>query len=317
MKAFILAGGFATRLWPLTERRAKPLLPLAGRPLLSHLVERIPREIPVTISTNAVFEAGFQQWKEFGGFTADIMIEDTRHDDRKLGALGAVARWLQTKKIDDDLLLLAGDNYCGFSFADFLATYKEDALLAAYDVGDRELAKHFGTVILEPQTTKVIAFEEKPAAPKTSFVSTGCSVLPKRVLPILIEFAQKRPDNIGGIFEELLRRGERVEAFRFTEPWFDIGSFHSYLEATRKVVGNGQILGHGTNIQNTECTGSVVAGTNCSIKDSVFQDVVLFDNCIVEDCHLRDCVVDSGCRLNGVDLDGQMLRQHTVLNTKH
>ncbi len=62
MKAFILAGGFATRLWPLTEKRAKPLLPLAGVPLVEHLVRDIPEDIPVTISTNAVFKEDFENW---------------------------------------------------------------------------------------------------------------------------------------------------------------------------------------------------------------------------------------------------------------
>ena len=64
MHAFILAGGFATRLWPLTEKRAKPLLPLAGVPLIEYLVQDIPEDIPITISTNAVFKEAFEESKD-------------------------------------------------------------------------------------------------------------------------------------------------------------------------------------------------------------------------------------------------------------
>ena len=82
MKAFILAGGFATRLWPLTEKRAKPLLPLAGIPLLTHLVEKIPAGIPITVSTNAVFAEDFEKWKKAMSdkrLAISILIEDAGH----------------------------------------------------------------------------------------------------------------------------------------------------------------------------------------------------------------------------------------------
>ena len=151
MHAFILAGGFATRLWPLTEKRAKPLLPLAGKPLISHLVEGIPSDIPVTVSTNAAFRDSFTEWKEASGRdNLTIVIEDSEADDHKLGALGATAQWITQESIDDDLLLLTGDNYCGFAISDFLAAGQPGhALIAAHDIGDIDRAKQFGTVITE------------------------------------------------------------------------------------------------------------------------------------------------------------------------
>ena len=135
MRAFILAGGFATRLWPLTEKRAKPLLPLAGKPLLTHLVEKIPEGIGITVSTNSVFSDDFEAWKEdtrpayrpgrhkTQDTRIEILIEDTGHEDEKLGALGAVAKWITEEKIDDDVLLIAGDNYVGFSIEAFIDKY--------------------------------------------------------------------------------------------------------------------------------------------------------------------------------------------------
>ncbi|KKW38752.1 MAG: Sugar nucleotidyltransferase [Candidatus Peribacteria bacterium GW2011_GWB1_54_5] len=161
MQTFILAGGFATRLWPLTEKRAKPLLPLAGKPILSHLVLNTPADSPITVSTNAALAEGFTQWKkEQQRSDIAIVVEDTAHDDQKLGALGAVAQWVAQRNIDEDILLLTGDNYCGFNMQEFLrAARPGTAMLAAHDLGNREAAKAFGTVILGKDGRTIQAFE--------------------------------------------------------------------------------------------------------------------------------------------------------------
>ncbi len=318
MKAFILAGGFATRLWPLTESRAKPLLPLAGKPLLTHIVEKIPAEIPVTVSTNAVFEESFHEWKKtINRSNLQIRIEQTKSDDEKLGTLGATAQWITTENISDDILLLTGDNYFGFDMQSFVDAFHSDAaLVAAFDIGDVRKASAFGTVIVDADGKKIIGFEEKPAEPKTSLVSTGCSVLPKSVIPDLLAFAKVKPDNVGGIFEELLRLGKPVDCFRFSEEWFDIGSFETYLEATQALVGQTVLTGNGSLAKETETTGSVVLGKETTVTASKLENTVIFDGCTVEDCVLDRCVIDDGCELRGVDLTGKMIRRNTRLIRK-
>ena len=313
MHAFILAGGFATRLWPLTEKRAKPLLPLAGVPLIEYLVRDIPADVPVTISTNAVFQDAFEDWaKSFGRANVEILIEDTKSDDHKLGALGATAQWIKDAKIDDDVLLLTGDNYCGFSFDAFLASACEDTtLIAVHDIGDLSKASAFGTVIADG--TQVNGFEEKPQKPKTTLVNTGCSLLPKSVLPILIDHAVAHPDNVGGVFEEILNRGKAIKCFSFSEPWFDIGSFDAYIEATKELVGDSVIEEEGSSLTDTTCSGSVVLGARSKVSGSDLTDVVIFEDCHIEDCVLSNCVLDKGCQLKGIDLTGKMLREGTRL----
>lgn len=311
MHAFILAGGFATRLWPLTEKRAKPLLPLAGVPLIEYLVRNIPEGIPITISTNAVFKEPFEQWAAtLDRSDVTILIEHTQSDDQKLGALGATAQWIEQEKIDDDILILAGDNYCGFSFDAFLQKHeKGTAQIAVHDIGDLQLAKAFGTVLTEGNT--VTAFEEKPKEPKTTLVNTGCYIIDKSMLPVVIEHAKAKPDDIGGIFEELLQRGMTVKAFDFTELWFDIGSFDAYIEATKALVGE-SVLSDGS-IENTESSGSVVVAKGSTVEGSQLSDVVIFEDCIVKDCVLERCVLDRGCHVTGIDLTGKMLRENTTL----
>ncbi|HLC75672.1 MAG TPA: NDP-sugar synthase [Candidatus Peribacterales bacterium] len=360
MHAFILAGGFATRLWPLTEKRAKPLLPLAGVPLLTHLVEKIPAGIPITVSTNARFAEDFEEWKHSrhaerseasqseaersrstsqgseesapnsmrdastpplqGSAQHDvsILIEDSGHEDEKLGALGAVAKWIVEEKIDDDVLLLAGDNYMGFSIASFIERFTGKPLLAAYDIRSKEAAKKFGIVLTENSsnasgTIRVTGFQEKPAEPQSTLISTGCYLLPAESLQELMSFSQSHPDNIGGVFEHFLSEGTEVECVSFGEPWFDIGSFDAYLEATKVLVGERVLRGEKTLERDTEFHGSNVIGDNSKIARSTLTNVVLFEHCEVEDCVLENCIVDDGCILRGVDLSGKMLRAGTHL----
>lgn len=316
MHAFILAGGFATRLWPLTEKRAKPLLPLAGKPILTRLVEKIPADIPVTVSTNAAFKDAFEEWQHaMGRHNLKILIEDAHKDDIKLGALGATAQWIAQAHIDDDVLLLTGDNYLGFSMERFLAAFDGTTpLLAAFDMKELEKAKAFGTVIAEKNV--VTRFEEKPKTPASTLVSTGCSVLPRSILGVLTEFAKEHPDNVGGIFEELLRRSVSVSCFTFTEPWLDIGSFNSYLDAHRMLVGEHIIAGSSAATDESALEGSITIGDHSTIKKCTLHDCMVFDRCQITDCVLRDCIVDDDCILDGVDLHGKMLRTGTVLRAK-
>jgi glucose-1-phosphate thymidylyltransferase len=313
VKAFILAGGFATRLWPLTESRAKPLLPIAGKPMLNHIIEQIPAGIPITVSTNAAFEESFHAWKKTIEKDVSVRIERTRNDDEKLGTLGATAQWIEEEKINDDILLLTGDNYFGFDMQTFIDRFNGSALVAAYDIGDASKASAFGTIITEKDGISVRAFEEKPKVPKSSLVSTGCSILPKSVIPDLIAYAKIKPDNVGGIFEELLRLKKPVSCFIFKEPWFDIGSFEAYLEATRALVGGSILKEEGASLEKTECEGSIVIGKNSVVKDSRLRDTVFFEGCIIEDCILENCIIDDNCVLKGIDLSGKMLRAGTKL----
>ncbi len=321
MKSFILAGGFATRLWPLTERRAKPLLPLAGEPLLTHLLRRIPADVSVTVSTNAIFARDMQQWASTIKDRAilEILVEDSGHDDSKLGALGAVAKWITDRQIQEDVLLLAGDNFLELDLARFIACGRGNPLLAACDIGSLESAKAFGTVILSEEANTsgcrtVTAFEEKPEKPRSTFVSTGCSLLPASSLPVLVEYAHEKPDNIGGIFEEFLRRKMPVDCFLFSERWRDIGSFDSYMALHCDVLKGKQIIDPTASVDSSSILrGSIDIGPKSVIRGSTLTDCIVFGAATIDNCVIDHCILDEKCELTGVDLTGKMLRAATVL----
>lgn len=316
MQSFILAGGFATRLWPLTERRAKPLLPLAGKPLLTHLVERIPKDLPITVSTNTIFADDMKEWaKTISERSIEVMVEDTAHDAQKLGALGAVSKWIREQNMSDDILLLAGDNYMELDLSHFRSLFKASPLLAAHDIGSLDQARSFGTVIVEQSSNalkNVTAFEEKPAHPKSTLVSTGCYILPAATLPVLCEYAVTHPDNVGGIFEEFLKRNLSVDCFAFTETWKDIGSFEAYMSLHREITEKPVIDAQAT-LENTRLEGAVAIGPRAEIRNSTLTDCIIFGQCRIEDCALSECIIDVGCDLKGVDLTKKMIRHDTRL----
>ena len=221
MKCIILAGGFATRLWPLTENKAKPLLHLKDRPLISHIVEKLPKEIEIIISTNAVLEDEFKEWaKQFEDRNLKIFVEDSAGDELKKGALGATAFVIETEGINEDLMLLAGDNYFGFDMKDMIERFTDNPLLAAYDIKDLEKAKKFGVVV--QQDGKAVEFQEKPEQPKSTLVSTGCFLFPAKNLQDIVHYAKEKNDDLGGVFEYLIQKGEDIDVFNFDEAWWTL-----------------------------------------------------------------------------------------------
>ncbi len=319
MQAFILAGGFATRLWPITERRAKPLLPLKGIPLLTYAVKAIPNNVPVSVSTNAVFGDDMKQWAKTMERKISIIIEDAGHEGEKTGALGAVAKWLTEENIDDDVLLIAGDNYIAADMGKFLSLARGRPLIAAHDIGDFSLASQFGTVITgkdpaDQNRIIVTSFEEKPLHPKSTFISAGWWWLPRSSFGILKEYAKTHPDNIGGVFEEFVRKGTGVDCFVFAELWKDIGSFESYLHLHREIMGSEQLIERDSRVSpDSVLKGSIAIGKKTDVTKSTLVDCIIFGNTTINDCVLERCIIDENCQLDGVDLTDQMLREGTVL----
>ncbi len=320
MHAFILAGGFATRLWPLTERRAKPLLPIAGKPILTYIVDAIPAHIPITVSTNAAFAKDFEVWKLSTKKDVTISIEDAGHEDQKLGALGAVAKWVKEGSIEDDILLIAGDNYSDCRMDTFIGKFHKNPLIAGHDSGSKDAAKQFGTIITSggaESVQSVVSFEEKPKEPKSTIVSTGWWILPKEMLHVVIEFAKIHPDNIGGVFEEFIRRSIPVDCFTYTETWRDIGSFEAYISLHRELLGERRMTDKGTNIdRETILEGAIDLGPNTTIEKSHVKNCIVFGETTIRDCVLDGCIIDEHCLLEGIDLTDKMLRAGTVLQRK-
>jgi glucose-1-phosphate thymidylyltransferase len=223
MKCLILAGGFGRRLYPLTINVPKAMLPYKGRPLIDHIIQRIPAGMDILISTNQRFAPIFSDWQKKQTRKIEMCIESAETEQEKLGAVSSINYWIKHKQIREDLLVIAADNYFEFNIPKFIAAFDgKHTLMAVYDIGDREKAKQFGVVILKGN--RVERIEEKPQEPKSTLVSTACYIFPARTLSFFAEYCfGEKKDNLGNFISYLIGKDE-VEGFQFTEAWFDIGS---------------------------------------------------------------------------------------------
>ncbi len=323
MHAIILAGGFATRLWPLTEKTAKPLIEVAGKPLISYIVESLPKDINITVSTNLVFAEDFENWKQkFCKERADkisIFIEDSKGETEKKGALAATALCIQEQKIEEnneDILLLAGDNYFGFNFDHFLSRAKNNPLLAAFDIEDKNEAKKFG-VVVPKNKTEVLEFEEKPENPSSTLVSTGAYFFPNHTLKHIITYSKDHADDLGGIFEFCMKKNISVEYFSFDEEWYDIGSFSSFMSANKYFLDNGLNKNY-----DTKKIISPSAQLDFSTKEfihSVDEEnnfCIIGENVILKNVKITNSIIMDSCNLENVDITNSLICPNSVIKNR-
>ena len=153
MKLIILAAGYATRLYPLTLNQPKPLLPVAGKPMLEHVLDNV-RTIEAIdqayIVTNAKFVNHFQQWADRYQspdlhFSFTIVNDHSTDDSNKLGAIGDLHLVLTTYKIDDDIIVVGGDNLFSNDLRGFgdYCQQMNAPVTGVYDVGDLEQIKKY------------------------------------------------------------------------------------------------------------------------------------------------------------------------------
>jgi len=238
VKAVILAAGYATRLYPLTLDRPKALLPVGGRPMVEHLLERLA-EVEglneIHLVTNSKFAEAFGGWASGRAEDVRIIDDGTSDDDSKLGAIGDLDLTIRKGVIDDDLLVLAGDNLFSESlapFADF-GRAKGAPALGVYDVGDLEAIRRYNAIELDADD-RVTFFEEKPARPRSTLTGIALYFYPRATLGLVREYLAggNNPDQPGHLVEWLYPRVP-VYAWRVPGRWYDVGSKETLAEADR------------------------------------------------------------------------------------
>ena len=241
MKAIVLAAGYATRLYPLTLTVAKPLLPVGGRPMVDHLLDRI-RELDdvdaVHVVTNGKFAASFETWAAGHG---GVVVHDdgTTTEDDRLGAIGDIAFVVERAGLaGDDLLVVAGDNLFDFSLADYVGWWRgkgEASAVALHDVADLVLARRYGIVALGADE-RIESFEEKPAEPRSTLAATATYLFHRAHVPLLRTYlGEGRSPDQPGRFVAWLAEREPVYGYRFAGDWRDIGDAEQLLDADNRL----------------------------------------------------------------------------------
>ncbi len=315
MEAVVLAGGFATRLWPITRYRPKMLLPVGETTVIDRLLtdlEDDDRVETIYLSTNEAFADVFREHIDEQGYEKTVLsVEDTSDEDEKFGVVGALAQLVEREDVDDDLFVIGGDNLIGFDPSEFLDYFEEKgtAALAAYDVGSREKAKSYGLVELEDE--RVVDFQEKPDDPKSTLVSIACYAFPADSVRFGEYLTGDNNPDEPGWFIDWLQEREDVHAFTFEDIWFDIGTPESYLETVEWALEGDSKIHPDATVENADIGESVHVMADAEITDSTLERTVVFPGAEIENCTLADSIIGEG-----VDYEGYNARNTLVINRR-
>jgi len=240
VKAILLAAGYGTRLRPLTDDRPKHLLPVGGRPMLDWIldsVEELDDVDGVHLVTNSRFAPDFQRWAAPHG----VIVHDdgTTSNEDRLGAVRDLQLVIENAGLAGDELLVLGDDLLELSLPDFVEWWRSKPQPASavplHDVGDLELATHYGIVATDADD-RIVHFVEKPSDPPSTLAATVAYLLPSEHVRLVATYLDEgqSPDNAGGFLGWLARR-EPVYGYRFDGYWFDIGNHEQLLAADNRL----------------------------------------------------------------------------------
>ena len=237
MKAIILAAGYATRLYPLTLNMPKALLPIGGKPIIDHIVaqmDTVEELDEIYVVSNDKFAGHFEEWAKTAVSRVPIKVlnDGTTDDSNKRGAIGDISFVIDEMQIDDDLMVIAGDNFFTYSLKDYVRFFREkdrDCVCVKVWEDESQLSQ-FGIALLDWQG-KVLDIEEKPAKPKSNTVVFAPDLYKKDTVPMFAEYlaAGNKPDAPGNFPAWLYHRKE-VFAYTFDGECYDVGTPESYHE---------------------------------------------------------------------------------------
>jgi len=242
MKALILAAGYATRLYPLTKEYPKSLLKVGARSIIDYIIDKlcVIQDIDeIIVVTNSKFISVFRKWADETKSSKKITLVDDLtkdHADRR-GAIGDMNFVIEDRHIEDDVLIVGGDNLFNSQLREFLSFAKGKSpspVIGVYDIKNKEQSTKYGVIKMD-QDNRIIDFEEKPKIPKSTFIAMCLYYFAKEKLALIKEYLDTKTDkhDATGFYIDWLRKKEKVYGFVFSGKWYDIGHYEFYHEANQ------------------------------------------------------------------------------------
>jgi mannose-1-phosphate guanylyltransferase len=305
MEAIVLAGGFGTRLRPLTYTRAKSLLPIMNKPMVSHLIEMLPEEIDKVILAVNYRKKQIEEYFKKNDFGKKIIVND---EPTPLGTGGAVK--FAEKHITDRFFVLNSDIICSINLKEMINFHDKKNAAATISVWPVKNVSEFGVADVE-EDGKIIGFVEKPKpedAP-SDLINAGAYLLEPEILDYIqtgrLVSMEKE------IFPQIIKDTGRFYGFKFSGYWMDIGRISSYLDIHKFLLDKNNLENYKG--KNNKIEGEIkktVIGDNVSIdKKSRINSSIILNNAIIQEgVKLSGCIIGE----NGFVGKNSNLK-HTVL----
>ena len=245
MKCILLCAGYATRLFPITKNFPKALLEIEdGKPLLNYIMDQIDNISDIDeiyLITNDRYYNHFINWKDTLNTNKKLTVlnDYTTNNDDKLGAVGDLKYTKDKMNINDDVIIIAGDNLFDYNLQDFIDYYKKikKPVVTSSIINDIEQLKGMG-VALTYSNNRIIKLKEKSANPISNKAVFATYIYPKEVFNQVDNYLNEgnNPD-APGYFLEYVVRNNPTYIYNFNGNCYDVGT-HNSLKEVREIYKN-------------------------------------------------------------------------------
>ncbi len=310
MQAIILAGGYGTRLSPLTYTIAKPMLPLLNEPMIKYLIKSLPKGTEIIVAANYKKEQ-LEDFFEKEGINAFVNTEP-----KPLGTAGAVKN--AEKYIDGTFLVLNGDIISSINMRNFIKYHKQKNAKVTISLWPVKNVEEYGVVDID-SNGKITRFVEKPArheAP-SNLINAGAYCLEPDILDYIER--DKFTSMEAEIFPKVIEDGHPFFGFTFNGFWIDVGRLSSYIEANKILLKRKRkkyVSGENCTIKGTIKQSSI--GNNCFIDEGssiissiIYDNVTVGKNVLIENSVIADNAVVESCSTikNSIVGEGEIIRE--------
>ena len=242
MRCLILAAGYATRLYPLTENFPKPLLKVREKTILDWLLEDLDASGAVdgyVVITNHRFVHHFRCWADGHDLPVTVLDDGTESNETRLGAVWDIQFAIERLGLVEDLLIIAGDNLLDFSLRGFIAYQREKNTTCVMRYHEPSIAKlHKTGVAVVDADDRILEMEEKPAQPKSHWCTPPFYIFRAEDVPLIkTGIASGCGTDAPGSLIAWLCAQTPVHAYEMPGKRYDIGDLASYEEVRRTYNG--------------------------------------------------------------------------------
>lgn len=303
MKALITAGGHGTRLRPITHTKNKHLIPIANRPMLAYALE-YAREAGIE-EVGIIVNQGDEEISSTFGSGNDLDVDITYIEQRAPLGLAHVVKISESYIDGDEFIFYLGDNILVGGIKKFIDGFhknRSNCHLVLSKVPDPE---RFG--VPEIKGNQIVAVEEKPTSPKSSYAVTGIYLYDQNIFEAVnsIEPSARGELEISDAHQYLLDKGLGVTYSEITGWWKDTGKSADLLEANRLVLDNLDGLREAEVDEDSRITGRVVSGKGTKITgSSVRGPVILGRDVILKNAYIGPYTsIGDGCTIIGSEVE--------------